>query len=188
MKPVRLVLASLVGAVVIFAWGFLTHAVLPLGEMGMKNLPDPLTQSLGSALSEPGAYYFPPMNGEDEAAQEEWTRRSAAGPRGVVMFDPTGGAPMSLRQLGVEFLSGLGGACLLTLILVRAGAGLVGGAFLGAVAGVFAWLAIDASYWNWYRFPDAFVTAGLIEQGTGWLLVGAAVAPIVRARQRRAPA
>ena len=35
----RLLLAGIVGGIVVFIWGAITHVVLPLGEMGIQNLP-----------------------------------------------------------------------------------------------------------------------------------------------------
>ena len=36
----RLLLAGIVGGIVVFIWGAITHVVLPLGEMGIQNLPN----------------------------------------------------------------------------------------------------------------------------------------------------
>ena len=48
--------------------------------------------------------------------------------------------------------------------------------------GVFEWLDINVSYWNWYKFPTAFTVASLVEQLIGWTLAGLVMALILRPR------
>ncbi len=36
----RIVVAGILGGLVVFVWGWLSHAVLPLGTVGIKNLPN----------------------------------------------------------------------------------------------------------------------------------------------------
>lgn len=47
--------------------------------------------------------------------------------------------------------------------------------------GLFAWISISLSYWNWYAFPADFVVAEGIDQVAGWFLAGLAVAKTARA-------
>jgi hypothetical protein len=185
---VRVAVAALVGGVAVFGWGALSHMVLPLGEMGMKNLPDSTVAAIKADLKEPGFYFFPGMDPADksEAGMKSWSDRYQAGPRGAVVFDPAPGvAAMSPRQLGTEFVSGLLAAFVAAFIFRMARVGAVGGAVLGAFLGIFGWLSIVVSYWNWYRFPTAMAEGELLDQGIGWLLAGFAMGLIVRGRGPR---
>ncbi|HXU11392.1 MAG TPA: hypothetical protein VN898_05460 [Candidatus Binatia bacterium] len=51
-----------------------------------------------------------------------------------------------------------------------------------ALLGVFAWLSLSVSYWNWYGFPASFILAEGIDQAVGWTLGGLAIARIVPPR------
>ena len=39
-KPTRVFFAGLLGGIVMFVWGAASHMALPLGEMGVQNLPN----------------------------------------------------------------------------------------------------------------------------------------------------
>ena len=49
--------------------------------------------------------------------------------------------------------------------------------------GLFAWLSISVSYWNWYQFSNEFTRAEAIDQIGGWLVGGLALAAIVKGPQ-----
>jgi hypothetical protein len=53
---------------------------------------------------------------------------------------------------------------------------------LAALIGLAAWLSINVSYWDWYRFPANFVVSELVEQIIGWGLSGAAIAFVLRSK------
>jgi hypothetical protein len=73
---------------------------------------------------------------------------------------------------------------------------LLGGIFAGLAAkasfgqrvalvtllGVFAWLSISVSYWNWYHFPGAYIAGEAIDQVGGWLFGGIVLAAVYRGR------
>jgi hypothetical protein len=194
MNPSRILLGGLVGGLAMFAWGAVAHMALPIGDMGIRSLPreDMILPAMKFAINERGFYMFPGMEALDgremsEAAMKEWETKYQQGPRGILIFDPTGGQPMSAAQLGAEFASNVLAALLLAIILARVPAGRAGRMLLGGAMGIFAWASIDVSYWNWYRFPGAFTRAQSIEQGVGGLVTGLAIA-LVLGRSGRRPA
>jgi hypothetical protein len=190
MKSARVVLAGVIGGLVMFAWSAVDHMILPIGEMGIRSLPaEPtLLPALKRAIDRRGLYFFPGMpEGEmSKAQQDEWADRIRAGPRGILVYDPSGDEPMSFRLLAVELLSDIAAAIVGALILVQVRAGWLSRAVTGMALGVAAWLSIEVSYWNWYRFPDAYTLGTLIDQGVGWLLAGAAIG-LTLGRPRSAP-
>lgn len=192
MNPLRIIGAGIVGGIVMFCWGAAAHMGLQTDLLFMRSLPaeSPLTAEMKSTFRERGFYFFPGMNEQDksEAAMKAWEEKLKAGPRGVVIFDPTGSEVMGMGQLGTEFASNIAAALLLAIALAHIQASWAKRAFLAGLLGVFAVLSIDASYWNWYRFPDGFVIASLIEQGVGWLLAGAAIACTLGRNPARSPA
>jgi hypothetical protein len=187
----KIIAGSLVGGTVVFIWGAVSHMVLPTGDMGIKSLPNEavLLPQMKQAIHERGFYFFPGMGeGEmSEADETAWKDKLRAGPRGAVIFDPSGGEMMSPAQLGTELVSNILAASILALVLAKTRASRGGRVALAALLGVFAWMSIDVSYWNWYRFPTAFAAGAFIEQAVGWLLAGVVIA-LVLGRAQPAPA
>jgi hypothetical protein len=182
----RTVVAALVGGLVMFAWGAFSHMVLPIGEAGIRTLPDELAvvNSLKASVPEAGLYFFPGM-GQDGSKEEmaAWQAKYEAGPIGLLVYRPTGRELMSVPQMAREFV----GDALATWLALLAFGGLLVSASrrvaIGAAIGLAAWFSISFSYWNWYEFPLAFVGSEALEQVVGWaltLLVAGAIA-------RRAP-
>jgi len=187
MNTGRLIVAGIVGGGVMFVWGAVSHMALPLGEMGISSLPneDVMVPAMRAAISQRGFYAFPawPEGELSEAETRAWEEKYRAGPRGTLIYDTGAAELMSPRQLGTECASNALAAFLAAIVL----AGIPGSrgkrAFHGLLLGLVGWLSIDVSYWNWYRFPDLFTLAQLIDQGAGWLLTGTTVALILGRHQ-----
>jgi hypothetical protein len=180
----RILLGALVGGIIVFAWSAVQHMATPLGMAGMRVLPDeePVLGALRSTLREPGLYIFPGMDMSKTPTPEEqaaWAERSRTGPTGIAVIYPQGREPAFGRELAMELLFDILAALLVAFGLAHVAAGYGRRVLLVASAGVFAWLAISASYWNWYGFPDAYVAAEGLDQVVGWLLAGLALAKIV---------
>jgi|CXWL01.1.fsa_nt_gi hypothetical protein len=195
MNPTRIVIAALVGGIAVFGWGAIAHMVLPVGEMGVGMLPDEdaLVGQMKQSITKHGFYRFPGMeqHGKDMTAEEQkaWEKKYEAGPRGVVIFDPTGDTAMGPKMLGTEFASNVLGCLMLAIVLAHIPAPLGKRVMLATLMGVFAWLMIDMSYWNWCRFPTLFAVQGLIDQGVGGLIAGLAIALVLgKARLKHAGA
>ena len=100
----KILIGAVVGAVVMFIWGFAAHMVTPLGQAGWKRLPDEpaVRTALKESIPEPGLYMFPghepdAPREEVEAAMADW----AKGPSGILIWHPAGADAMSGKQLGM---------------------------------------------------------------------------------------
>ena len=191
----RIVIAGLLGGLVMFLWGFVSHMFTPLGETGMQVLPiaqqDAVIATSKLAFgAKPGIYMVPGLERmedyEDAAKMSELGERSAASPYAFVVYDPTPN-PMANDMgpdLGKEFATNVVSAIVAAAIAV----GLVGfGSRVLAVGmmGLFAWLSISVPYWNWDRFPIDFTIATLVMQVVGWTLAGFAIAWWLGRTERR---
>ncbi len=181
---IRVVLGGLLGGVVMFIWGAVSHMLLPTGHMGLKPLPneDALMDSLKTSIREPGLYMFPGMDmtkTPSDAEQKAWEAKHALGPTGLVLYDPKGGEAMSPRQLCTEFISNFVAAMFGALVLSKI-SGYGGRVIAATFIGVIAWMSISVSHWNWYGFPSEFITTEAIDQVGGWLLTGLAIAGFVK--------
>jgi hypothetical protein len=178
----RIGIAALLGAIVIFFWQFASHMVLPVGQMGFR-LPtneDVVLQAVSSGLPQPGVYLLPsidPAKMSDEAVRSAWIEKQKKNPFAfVVIAPPEQSAGGMGAQLGMQFVINLIGALIIAWLLAATAWGF-GARVLGATAlGVFGWLVNTLPQWNWYRFPVDFALGNLIDQGVGWLLAGVAIA------------
>ena len=179
----KIVLAALAGGLVLFIWGAVSHMLLPLGEAGLKNLPneESVLTALGSSISEPGLYFYPGLDMKNATKEDQaaWAEKIKSGPSGLLLYRPSGGEAMSPRQLGSELLSNIFAAWIAAIVVAMISAPFGRRVLVVGLLGLFAWLSISASHWIWYGFPTAFVGAELIDQVVGWLLAGLVIAKIV---------
>jgi hypothetical protein len=184
---IRILIAGIVGGIVMFAWGAVAHMFLGVGEAGVKNLPneEAVISCMRSNIPDPGLYFAPGMDMTRKPTDEEfaaWSNKYQAGPNVFLVYRPTGMAPMSPRQFGYEFLSNVLAALVGAIMLTWTAPSFGKRVGLATFIGLAAWLSINVSYWDWYRFPANFVASELIEQLVGWGLSGAAMALILRGR------
>ena len=114
---VRCIVASFLGAAVVFIWGTVSWT-LPWHMNSMKHLPggDATMAMMQEKLSEPGLYVYPPYpkDQSDEAAVAEWKQKYAGGPYiSTLVYHETG----YMDGMGVTFLRGY--------VLEVVGAGLI---------------------------------------------------------------
>ncbi|HMM67890.1 MAG TPA: hypothetical protein PKC03_13210 [Dokdonella sp.] len=178
----RILIAAVLGAIVLFGWGFVSHMLLPIGEMGIQQPQneDVVLEGVRSGLPAPGIYMLPSIdkNGwNDEPTMKAWAEKAKANPFAYVVVapsptDPAGMGPQLAKQFGSDFLASALVAWLLAATTWGFGMRVLGAAGIG----VFGWLACIVPMWNWYRFPTDYMVGGFIEQGAGWLLGGVAIA------------
>ncbi|MBK7404063.1 MAG: hypothetical protein IPJ41_05390 [Phycisphaerales bacterium] len=185
MKPIRVLVAAFVGGIIVFAWGAVSHMMLPIGDMGIQNLPDEeaFAPVIREHIKSPGLYLFPgmPPEGRTEAGMAEWTGRVKAGPNGILIVDPGQGPDqiMPPSMLAIEWGANTLAALVAAAVLSGLRGPLVCRAGIVGLLGVFAWLSIDVSYWNWYKFPTMQTLGELIDQAVGWSLAGLAMSAII---------
>ncbi len=186
----KILLGGILGGLLMFAWGTIAHTVLPLGHVGLQQVPLEHEASFASTfragLREPGLYYFPPIEGGDdatEAQQEAWAAKYKAGPTGLLVYHPVGeGEPVSARQLlgelGLNILCAL--AASIVLLNVPSSVGYGRRVLLVTCFGLFATFDIDGSQWNWWGFPTDFFVAQMVSATCGALFAGLAIARFAR--------
>lgn len=178
----RILLAGIIGGIIVFVWGFVSHAVLPLGKMGVKALSneDAVVSALKAGAKEPGVYMFPGGDMETAANRAALDDKYKAGPRGIIVVDPapSNQGVMSPMQLGVEFASNVLAALVAAMIVSVIAAATITRIFVVGMMGLFSWLSHSVSYWNWYKFPTDYIVADLMIELVGWLAAGIFIAMI----------
>lgn len=179
----RILLGGLAGGIVVFLWSTFSHLVLPLGEMGLRVLPneDEVISALRQSVPESGLYLFPAadISGKPTPEQQHvWEQKYTAGPVGLLVYRAAGADVISPRQLLTELASNVGAALVVAWVMSLVAASYFRRVLGAAMFGAFAWLSISASYWNWYGFPTAYIAVEGMDQFVGWGLAGLAIAAI----------
>jgi len=185
----RKLLAGILGGIAFFAWSGLAHMVLPLGETGVRELPNeqPVVAAMQSSIQERGLYLFPgtglPANAtraQKSAAMEQQFQKTATGPSGLLMYHPA--RPVSFGQmLMIECATNI--VQLLLAVFLLGQTSLAGfGARWGfiTVAGILAAISTNVSYWNWYGFPTNYTLAYSFTIAVGFLVAGLVAAAIMK--------
>lgn len=187
----RVLVAGLLGGIAMFAWTSLAHMVLPLGDAGIKEIPNEggVLSAMHASLGEtPGFYFFPGAGlGPDatmqqkRAAMDQYGQKLAANPSGILIYHPAGATPMTAGQLGTEFLTELIESLLVVFLLAQTRltsfASKLG---FVIVAGGLATIATNVSYWNWYGFPATYTAAYMTTGIVGFLCAGLVAAAVMK--------
>lgn len=179
----RILIAGLIGGLTMFAWGAVSHMLLPIGEMGVRVPTEQAATLAALAPSAQGAgvymYPSPPREDwKDEAKMAAFAESARGQPYAFVVYQPAGNpvnesmTPALLKQWGSDTAAALVAAWIMAL-----GAfGFARRVLVAAALGAFAWLAVSVPYWNWYQFPLDFTLGSLLGQVIGWTVSGAAMA------------
>ena len=195
---IRILVAGILGGVVMFLWGFVSHELLPLGEMGVKIMPneDAVTSALQTNLDDhPGFYVFPAggltpgaTREEKEAAMKKAEEQMASGAGGVLVYRPKRVFNFP-KRLGIEFgtdvIVSLLAAFLLAQTRLSSFIGKVGFVF---VAGLIAGILTNVQYLNWFGFPKTYTLGVMTSQIIGFILVGIVAALVLGRRTAAATA
>jgi hypothetical protein len=187
----RVFLAGLLGGIAMYVWTAIAHMVLPLGEAGIKEIPNEpvLLSAMRSSLGDSsGLYLFPGMGlGPDatsqrkQAAMMQYSQKLAVGPSGIVMYHPPGMQALAPRQFIAEFVKELIEALLAAMLLAQTRLATFASRLGFVVAvGVLAAVGTNVSYWDWYGFPLAYTAAYMTTEIAGFVCVGLVPAALVK--------
>jgi len=154
----KLLVGAVVAGIAMFAWGAVSHMLLPLGKMGLSPVPSAheelVHQTLVTALSDRAIYFYPPLDMESptEEQQSAYEDKVATGPSALIVYAPGPGPGFGARTLGIELGSDILACLIAGLILLQlpASVGYLRRALAVALMGAFAVVVIEVSYWNWY--------------------------------------
>jgi hypothetical protein len=181
----KVLIGGIVAGIVIFFWGFAAHEALPLGETGIKDIPD--EAAIGAVVKdtvhEPGIYLLPArkmMRSNSKDDQQLVLDKVAKGPNGFLVITPGGRETSMPKYLLPQLLTNILCGILAALLVTQLRPGFVVRVVCVTLFGVFGFVMVCVPYWNWYGFPLDFTIAQGIEHTVGWFLAGLALAAIVR--------
>ncbi len=162
----RILLAGILGGIAMFLWSSVAHVMLPLGQTGIKEIPNEasvLSAMYTSLGQKSGMYMFPgmelgahPTREQDQAAMQHYGEKLAGNPSGLLIYQPPGA--MAQARL-TSFGSRVGFVTLM---------------------GVLAAITTNISYWNWYGFPASYTAAYMTIEIVGYLVIGIVAALVMK--------
>jgi hypothetical protein len=181
----KILLGGVVGGLAIFFWGFLAHMLLPLGELGLRTIPneDELIATIKKDVREPGLYFVPGRDMSKSQTQEEMQAhmdKISKGPYGFMVIYPNGRDPSLSKRLPIEVGTNVVCALLAAILVSQLRTGFIGRVACVTLVGILASIMTLVPYWNWYGFPTDFTLAQIVENTVGWFLAGLVLAFIVR--------
>jgi hypothetical protein len=180
----RILVNGLVGGAVLFVWGAFSHMVLPLGEAGMKAIPneDAVIAVMRDNMKETAVYLFPGFDHSATMTDEQtqaFYRKWEQGPTGFLVYHPDGLPALSPLQLIGELAANIISAMIAAYLLAQALGTLTtfgSRALFVFVLGFIPTFVVDASHTIWYGFPVDFTLAAMVDQAVGFGLAGLAMA------------
>ena len=186
----RTLVAGILGGVAMFIWSSIAHMALPLGEAGIREIPN--EKSVLSAIHDnigdkSGLYLFPglgvgenPTRQEKNQAMKKAMEKVATGPSGILMYNSI--RPFSFgKYLGIEFATEMLEAILAVFLLAQTSVVSFGGRVgFVLVTGILAAIATNISYWNRYGFPAVYTASYMLIQVVGFFCVGIVAALVLK--------
>lgn len=182
MPTKKILLAAVLGGIVMFAWGALSHIAIPFYNSTLLQFSneDAITQTILANAPKSGVYFLPyetqlPASASEQerkAAEEKMMNQMSHGPFMLASIRVGEMGPI-WRYLLVELLSNMLSALLVAILLLKIKPMSIMNKLLfiqGVLLTVF--FSINISYWNWYAFSTGFTLAELFDQVVGWLLAG----------------
>src|SRR5437868_8478907 len=161
----RIFVAGILGGIAMFIWTSIAHMALPLGEAGIREIPNehstlaPLQRNIGD---QSGLYLFPGLGQnatreQRKEAMQHMAEKYASSPSGLLVYHPPGRPLTFGKLLAVEFATELLEAILAVWLLAQTRL-VTFGSRVGfvLVVGIVAAIATNVSYWNWYGFPTVY--------------------------------
>lgn len=189
----KILLAAILGAIVMFIWTSIAHMALPLGEAGIGEIPNE-SAVLGAMQSNigdrTGLYIFPGLGVGKNATRQEKSEamkhmeeKLAANASGILMYHRPGLRFEFGKRLGIEFGTELLEAILVVFLLAQTRIGsFAGRVCFVLIAGILAAIATNVSYWNWYGFPSVYTASYMLIQIVGFFFVGIVAALVLPKR------
>ena len=187
----RVLLAGILGGIAMFLWSSVAHVILPLGQTGIKEMPNEaaVLSAMYTSLGEKsGMYMFPgmelgahPTREQEHAAMQQYGGKLAGNPSGLLIYHPPGAKALTPGQLATEFLTELVEALIVVFLLAQTRLTSFGSRVgFVTLVGLVAAITTNISYWNWYGFPASYTAAYMTIEIVGYLVIGIVAALVMR--------
>lgn len=181
-KIKQLITATILGCLVMFIWGGLSHMVIFKGT-GFKPLPneDHLIKTLNENIKEQGLYSFPGIDFKNQTKEQEtaWENKFRTGATGLLIYKPIGSNPFSANKLITQFISNLLSVLIAVIVASVIYASYWKRVIIICLLGILACTSVSSIYWNWYEFPTSFFLAQILDMLVGFFLAALVICKII---------
>lgn len=177
----KIILPSLLAAVVIFIWTSISWMVIGWHMVDIKNLPaESIVQQLDATISEPAIYVYPGYpTDQSESGMKAWTEKHLAGPLFFMVYHPEGSDPMPagmfINGFILNFITAFFAATLLFMTLAQNPSYWRRVTFV-VLLGVFAGFMYPFAEWNWWQFPLGYTLVNFADGILTWFFAGSILA------------
>ncbi len=182
----KVIVTSLISAVVLFVWGFLFWGILGgLGSLQGVPQEETVTSAIKQSITESGSYYYPamPENSDDEAAMSAWEAKHMEGPLYTVIYHAEGADVMNGSMFIMGYLHEFIASIFMCFLLVMALPQLqsfgkrLGFVILATLTFSF-FIDFTGAIWMYYPWNGAFVN--FFYHIIGWFLAGLVIAGMIK--------
>ena len=178
----KLIVPSLITAVVVFIWMFISWTLLPWHNVDIKSIKDQaLLEQMKESLTEPGIYLYPgEPEDESNAAMQGWSDQYKAGPLvHFMVYNPQGTEwdmtmPM-IKSFLINFIAAFIAGVLLMMTLAQNPSFWRRVIFV-MMLGMFAAFVGPFIEWNWWSFPTGYSMINAIDLCVTWFIAGLVLA------------
>ncbi|MEE9450979.1 MAG: hypothetical protein V3V72_13100 [Ignavibacteriaceae bacterium] len=178
----KLIVPSLITAVVVFIWIFISWTLLPWHNVDIKSIKDQvLLEQMKESLTEPGIYLYPgETEDESDAAMQEWSDQYKAGPLvHFMVYNPEGTEwnmvmPL-IKSFVINFIAAFIAGVLLMMTLAQNPSFWRRVIFV-MLLGMFAAFVGPFIEWNWWSFPTGYSMIIAIDLCVTWFIAGLVLA------------
>lgn len=181
----KIIVCSLVGAVVAQIWGMASWMVLPWHNWDFREFKNEsrVAEVIRSETQGSGLYTLPNMDMEahkDEKAMAEWNAKARRGPFAFISVKADGIEPGMGVPMAVGFLLNIliAGILFWTLGQTKLKKTFDRVLFLGVVGSVGS-IYPHLSNLNWWHFPASYCLVGVIDLFVTWSLAGFAMTKVM---------
>ena len=170
---------TIVGAVIVFMWGFFSWMVLPWHQFKDVKNETEVIETVKVAMPEKGVYLIPNMpKGKNDADMKAYLDKKSEGPTGILFINPTGMRPMLQAFIGSFVIQLLGAFIFMYLLMKTSGLSHWKKANFVALAAIGGAVICHLPNWNWWNFPLTWTLAHMADVGIGWYFAGLAMGRI----------
>jgi hypothetical protein len=181
MMTTRVLVAGILGAIAMYVWSTVAHVALPLGQVGLSQMPNEaavLSAAQASNGAKDGLYFFPWVDPKDPQMMEKEAAAIKAHPSGLLLYHPAGKGMTDMAgpligEFVKELLQSLIVALLVSMTVVATYWRRVG---FVTLIGVIAAVTTNVSYWIWYGFPADYSLAAVFIELGDYVAAGLAIA------------
>ena len=188
----KIILASILGGLAAFLWGFLSWNVFSWHMTTMKSIRNEsaVVTQLTEEIATTGVYMFPGIpRDQNPVAQNAYGEKIRRGPIGYIFYTYPGVDPMPQ-----DFLLGFLLFCLSAFIAstmlslasetIRSYSTRV---FFVTLLGIFTALSSHLHSWNWLHYPTEYSITNALDVIATWLIAGLVIAAIIKPKITRRP-